>query len=270
MDRTRKTRILAAFLLCLSFCSCGTMREETGADISSEATSYQMIRNEWIDTSDLTYVGKVEQRIAIGYDFDNPEDQNPVVYYDKYVSPEGETFHFDAEGQLRLYRNCDDVFDQNSTLSTSQKAALTETEKHGIMEKIYADLTSDDASCTIEQMNGGAYQLTGDGARDAATAQIEMTRSGEIRSVTIGHRLQENAEEAAYFEAKLQEKIDSVKSRHDVISYETTVRFERTDEKTYGLYTVVYICSVDGSTVDPYNICEGYGFAKPMHQEAVK
>ena len=91
----------------LLLCSCGQAKEtaENSADVP-ETIQTNLTANPYFDISDLTYDGTETQNIAIGYSFEDPADNDPVLTYDRYLSADGETFCFDADGRLCKYENC--------------------------------------------------------------------------------------------------------------------------------------------------------------------
>ena len=85
----------------LLLCSCGQAKEtaESSADVP-ETIQTNLTANPYFDISDLTYDGTETQNIAIGYAFEDPADNDPVLTYDRYLSADGETFCFDADGRF--------------------------------------------------------------------------------------------------------------------------------------------------------------------------
>ncbi|MFR6496850.1 MAG: hypothetical protein ACLUOF_11075 [Ruminococcus sp.] len=77
----------------LLLCSCGQAKEtaESSADVP-ETIQTNLTANPYFDISDLTYDGTETQNIAIGYSFEDPADNDPVLTYDRYLSADGETF----------------------------------------------------------------------------------------------------------------------------------------------------------------------------------
>ena len=92
----------------LLLCSCGQAKEtaENSADVP-ETIQTNLTANPYFDISDLTYDGTETQNIAIGYSFEDPADNDPVLTYDRYLSADGETFCFDADGRLCKYEKGD-------------------------------------------------------------------------------------------------------------------------------------------------------------------
>lgn len=137
-------------LICFLLCSCGSEAEsKSTAENSSavEITPLDQIQmnyqnNPYFDVSDLTYVGTYEQEFANGAGFENPEDNDPVFVWKKYVSSDGETFCFDDQGRLRKYKNAfysnpGGDFEENKTNGTRASAKMKSAAE---LEKISEDI----------------------------------------------------------------------------------------------------------------------------------
>ncbi len=139
----------------MTLTACGTMRETT----EETEDTFRVAPNPYLDTSDLKYVGVESQNIAIGYSFENPEDMNPVVIYDKYVSADGETFCFDSLGRLVKYQNRDEFFlDDVSYLETKGTSEKMQAEKLAeIPGKVFEAVVQPDFEYTVTPAAMGYY-----------------------------------------------------------------------------------------------------------------
>lgn len=132
------------------------------AGSDSDELNYQ--NNPYFDVSDLIYVGTYEQEFANGAGFENPEDNDPIFVWKKYVSSDGETFCFDDQGRLRKYMNAfysnpGGDFEENKTNGTQASAKMkSAAELEKISEDIAENYMVTEEAVRVEPYDGnGSY-----------------------------------------------------------------------------------------------------------------
>ena len=120
---------LIALLSIISLCSCGEAKDIAEVSMAvPENIQANLQENPYLDITDLTYDGTETQNIAIGYDFEDPADNDPVLTYNRYRSKDGEVFCFDMQGRLCKYEKTDltemEKAETASAQSTSAKPAI--------------------------------------------------------------------------------------------------------------------------------------------------
>ncbi len=257
----KKVFCVIAALSTAWLCGCGAMSEGPGMDTMSTTYSpFKMQENPYLDTSDLTYDGQVEQRIAIGYSFENPEDNEPVLIFDKYVSPDGEVFCFDDQGRLRRYVNEEDIFFNRKKEDDVQTARTTKAEKQAVVNSVF--------EAVVITENKNSYEITTDPSdyywikssdETAPSALIEMNTYGDIRAISITYNSVTAPIDYDYFEEKIQRYIEEdVKQRHTITGYEYTVDYAQIDNKIYAMYNCTF------GDINGYEFCEGVGFTQTI------
>ncbi len=261
----KKLFCVIAALSATWLCGCGAMSEGPGMDTMSTTDSpFNMMETPYLDTSDLTYDGQVEQRIAIGYSFENPEDNEPVLIFDKYVSPDGEVFCFDDQGRLRFYKNTDDIFFDRKKADDVQTARTTKAENQNIATAVFKATVNADSTYEITTPESYVYNIDcTDESNAGSGALIKMNAYGEIRTISISFNSVTAPIDYDYFESKVQEHIDSVGERYDVKSSEYTVSYEQIDNKIYAMFTCTFEVNED-----EYGVCDafctGVGFTQTI------
>lgn len=239
-------------------CGCGKVDESPSeaANSASKNESIKITENAYLDTSDLTYVGKVTQEFAIGYEFENESDNDPILTYDQYESPDGEIFSFDVSGRLCYYRNSDDIFLGKN--ENDNKSKLSEAELITLSENIVSSFIDNNADCEAsvsqEEDEYKVSSIVSEGA--PAAALIKLADTGDVRSLCISHNTLSDPVDIEYFENKFNAYMDSVKDKYDISDYEYTVRYEQINDKIYALYNCSFVES-DGA-----EFCELVGFTK--------
>ena len=145
----------------LLLCSCGQAKEtaENSADVP-ETIQTNLTANPYFDISDLTYDGTETQNIAIGYSFEDPADNDPVLTYDRYLSADGETFCFDADGRLCKYEK-GDADTAEKAESGSMTAAYTMAQRQQRSLDVAESLLAEDTQLEVSSF-GSEYLVTND------------------------------------------------------------------------------------------------------------
>ncbi len=263
----KKTFIIFPFVLSsLLLCACGGAAVEplnagvSVPDMNIAEIAMPYDTSVYFDTSDLTYVGTTTQQIAIGYSFENPEDQDPVLTYRQYESEDGEVFSFDMQGRLCYYRNSEDIFENQITADDTVK--LIDSEKQDLVNSVYQScVDAPDAAYTITAGGkAGEYQIVSqDSTLSPTCAILKMNEYGDIRSFKISHNTLASSVDTAYFEKKIQAYIAEKEQQYDDLTCEYTVRYEQIDNKIYALYNCHFL--ENGAA-----FCELVGFTKSVSQ----
>lgn len=151
----------------LLLCSCGQAKEtaENSADVP-ETIQTNLTANPYFDISDLTYDGTETQNIAIGYSFEDPADNDPVLTYDRYLSADGETFCFDADGRLCKYEK-GDADTAEKAESGSMTAAYTMAQRQQRSLDVAESLLAETGSLLFRQRISGDQRCCYTGKRGA-------------------------------------------------------------------------------------------------------
>ena len=220
----KKKEIAVLLILpCFLFCSCGSEAgSESIAENSSavEITPLDQIQmnyqnNPYFDVSDLTYVGTYEQEFAIGAEFENPEDDNPVFVWDKYISSDGETFCFDAKGRLRKYINAaysnpDRYYTEETIENQITEKAKTSSELKAISEDIAKSYMVTDVPLSVEQFEGSrSYKIENASKldEDEVLAIVDLDSYGNIELFNASYEIISSPEDQDYFDQKIEDYI---------------------------------------------------------------
>ena len=277
-----KKKGIAVLLIlpCFLFCSCGS---EAGSESTVENSSAVEITpldqiqmnyqdNPYFDVSDLTYVGTYEQEFGNSADFENPEDNNPVCVWKKYVSPEGETFCFDDQGRLRKYMNAfysnpGGDFEENKTNGTRASAKVkSAAELEKISEDIAENYMVTEEAVRVEPYDGnGSYIIknaeTRNASEDETVAIVDLDAYGEIEWFTASYEIQILPELYDYFNQKIDDYIAKKKQISDIVDYTCEPRYEQVGNKVYAIYTLTYEDSMEAY------FCEIVGFTKEIETD---
>ena len=277
-----KKKGIAVLLIlpCILLCSCGSEAgSESAAENSSavEITPLDQIQmnyqnNPYFDVSDLTYVGTYEQEFGSGVGFENPEDNDPVFVWKKYVSSDGETFCFDDQGRLRKYMNAfysnpGGDFEENKTNGTRASAKMkSAAELEKISEDIAENYMVTEEAVRVEPYDGnGSYIIknaeTRNASEDETVAIVDLDAYGEIEWFTASYEIQILPELYDYFNQKIDDYIAEKKQISDIIDYTYRSRYEQVDNKVYAIYTITY----EDSGEDYF--CESVGFTKEIETD---
>ena len=275
----KKGFAILLILPCFLFCSCGSEAgSESAAENSSavEITPLDQIQmnyqnNPYFDVSDLTYVGTYEQEFAIGAEFENPEDNNPVFVWDKYISSDGETFCFDAKGRLRKYINAeysnpDRYYTEETIENQITEKAKTSSELKAISEDIAKSYMVTDVPLSVEQFEGSrSYKIENasklDADEDEVLAIVDLDSYGNIELFNASYEIISSPEDQDYFDQKIKDYIAEKKQISDIVDYTCEPRYEQVDNKIYAIYTITY----EDSGGDYF--CEIVGFTKEIETD---
>ena len=274
----KKKEIAVLLILpCFLFCSCGSEAgSESIAETSSavEITPLDQIQmnyqnNPYFDVSDLTYVGTYEQEFAIGAEFENPEDNNPVFVWDKYISSDGETFCFDAKGRLRKYINAeysnpDRYYTEETIENQITEKAKTSSELKAISEDIAKSYMVTDVPLSVEQFEGSrSYKIENASKldEDEVLAIVDLDSYGNIELFNASYEIISSPEDQDYFDQKIKDYIAEKKQISDIIDYTYRSRYEQVDNKVYAIYTITF----EDSGEDYF--CESVGFTKEIETD---
>ena len=277
----KKKEIAVLLILpCFLFCSCGSEAgSESAAENSSavEITPLDQIQmnyqnNPYFDVSDLTYVGTYEQEFANGAGFENPEDNDPVFVWKKYVSSDGETFCFDDQGRLRKYMNAfysnpGGDFEENKTNGTRASAKVkSAAELEKISEDIAENYMVTEEAVRVEPYDGnGSYIIknaeTRNASEDETVAIVDLDAYGEIEWFTASYEIQILPELYDYFNQKIDDYIAEKKQVSDIVDYTCEPRYEQVGNKVYAIYTLTYEDSMEAY------FCEIVGFTKEIETD---
>ncbi|WP_294401477.1 hypothetical protein [uncultured Ruminococcus sp.] len=276
----KKKEIAVLLILpCFLFCSCGSEAgSESAAENSSavEITPLDQIQmnyqnNPYFDVSDLTYVGTYEQEFANGAGFENPEDNDPVFVWDKYISSDGETFCFDAKGRLRKYINAeysnpDRYYTEETIENQITEKAKTSSELKAISEDIAKSYMVTDVPLSVEQFEGSrSYKIENasklDADEDEVLAIVDLDSYGNIELFNASYEIISSPEDQDYFDQKIKDYIAEKKQISDIIDYTYRSRYEQVDNKVYAIYTITF----EDSGEDYF--CESVGFTKEIETD---
>ena len=276
----KKKEIAVLLILpCFLFCSCGSEAgSESAAENSSavEITPLDQIQmnyqnNPYFDVSDLTYVGTYEQEFANGAGFENPEDNDPVFVWDKYISSDGETFCFDAKGRLRKYINAeysnpDRYYTEETIENQITEKAKTSSELKAISEDIAKSYMVTDVPLSVEQFEGSrSYKIENasklDADEDEVLAIVDLDSYGNIELFNASYEIISSPEDQDYFDQKIKDYIAEKKQISDIVDYTCEPRYEQVDNKIYAIYTITY----EDSGGDYF--CEIVGFTKEIETD---
>lgn len=256
-------RFLCVCLLSVLLYGCGAIEDES-ENINISASSENVVNfdeNIYFDTSDLTYIGKDTQEIAIGYEFENENDNNPVLTYDQYESNDGEIFSFDERGRLCYYRNTNDIFLGNT--DSNDKIKLSEEELQELSENIISCCIDDNAECeAVINENTGEISVSSINDNVPAVATINLTDFGDVRSLSISHNTISSAVDYDYFQAKFDMFIEEINNSYEIADYNYTVRYEQIDNKVYAMYNCNFV------EMDGCEFCKLVGFTKTISDSA--
>lgn len=255
-------KFLVLCSLTILLCGCGAIEDES-ANINTSTTDNSMVNiddNIYFDTSNLTYIGKDTQEIAIGYEFENENDNNPVLTYDQYESNDGEIFSFDERGRLCYYRNTDDIFLGNT--DSDDKIKLSEEELQELSEDIISSCIDDNTECeaVIDEKTG---KLIVSSINDdvPAIATVNLTERGDVRSLSISHNTLSSTVDNDYFQAKFDMFIEEINNSYEIADYNYTVRYEQIDNKVYAMYNCNFV------EMDGCEFCKLVGFTKTISND---
>ena len=275
----KKGFAILLILPCFLFCSCGSEAgSESAAENSSavEITPLDQIQmnyqnNPYFDVSDLTYVGTYEQEFANGAAFENPEDNDPVFVWDKYISSDGETFCFDAKGRLRKYINAeysnpDRYYTEETIENQITEKAKTSSELKAISEDIAKSYMVTDVPLSVEQFEGSrSYKIENasklDADEDEVLAIVDLDSYGNIELFNASYEIISSPEDQDYFDQKIKDYIAEKKQISDIVDYTCEPRYEQVDNKIYAIYTITY----EDSGGDYF--CEIVGFTKEIETD---
>ena len=280
MFRRKRRMTSVIMLICFLLCSCGSEAEsKSTAENSSavEITPLDQIQmnyqnNPYFDVSDLTYVGTYEQEFANGAGFENPEDNDPVFVWKKYVSSDGETFCFDDQGRLRkyinaFYSNPGGDFEENKTNGTQASAKMkSAAELEKISEDIAENYMVTEEAVRVEPYDGnGSYIIknaeTRNASEDETVAIVDLDAYGEIEWFTASYEIQILSELYDYFNQKIDDYIAEKKQISDIVDYTCEPRYEQVGNKVYAIYTLTYEDSIEAY------FCEIVGFTKEIETD---
>ena len=274
----KKKEIAVLLILpCILLCSCGSEAgSESTAETSSavEMTPLDQIQmnyqnNPYFDVSDLTYVGTYEQEFAIGAEFENPEDDNPVFVWDKYISSDGEMFCFDAKGRLRKYINAaysnpDRYYTEETIENQITEKVKTSSELKAISEDIAKSYMVTDVPLSVEQFEGSrSYKIENASKldEDEVLAIVDLDSYGNIELFNASYEIISSPEDQDYFDQKIDDYIAEKKQISDIIDYTYRSRYEQVDNKVYAIYTITF----EDSGEDYF--CESVGFTKEIETD---
>ena len=276
----KKKEIAVLLILpCFLFCSCGSEAgSESAAENSSavEITPLDQIQmnyqnNPYFDVSDLTYVGTYEQEFANGAGFENPEDNDPVFVWDKYISSDGETFCFDAKGRLRKYINAeysnpDRYYTEETIENQITEKAKTSSELKAISEDIAKSYMVTDVPLSVEQFEGSrSYKIENasklDADEDEVLAIVDLDSYGNIELFNASYEIISSPEDQDYFDQKIKDYIAEKKQISDIVDYTCEPRYEQVGNKVYAIYTLTYEDSMEAY------FCEIVGFTKEIETD---
>ena len=276
----KKKEIAVLLILpCFLFCSCGSEAgSESAAENSSavEITPLDQIQmnyqnNPYFDVSDLTYVGTYEQEFGSGVGFENPEDNNPVFVWDKYISSDGETFCFDAKGRLRKYINAeysnpDRYYTEETIENQITEKAKTSSELKAISEDIAKSYMVTDVPLSVEQFEGSrSYKIKNasklDADEDEVLAIVDLDSYGNIELFNASYEIISSPEDQDYFDQKIKDYIAEKKQISDIVDYTCEPRYEQVGNKVYAIYTLTYEDSMEAY------FCEIVGFTKEIETD---
>ena len=275
----KKEIAILLILPCFLFCSCGSEAgSESAAENSSavEITPLDQIQmnyqnNPYFDVSDLTYVGTYEQEFANGAAFENPEDNDPVFVWDKYISSDGETFCFDAKGRLRKYINAeysnpDRYYTEETIENQITEKAKTSSELKAISEDIAKSYMVTDVPLSVEQFEGSrSYKIENasklDADEDEVLAIVDLDSYGNIELFNASYEIISSPEDQDYFDQKIKDYIAEKKQISDIVDYTCEPRYEQVGNKVYAIYTLTYEDSMEAY------FCEIVGFTKEIETD---
>lgn len=235
----------------LLLCSCGTSEEVTNVNISlPEQIQENMADNTYFDTADLSYAGTETQNIAIGYDFENPEDNDPVLTYDKYTSESGATFCFDTLGRLCQYERGTDTNTSEANPEATKATSRSNAELEQLSMDIAESLLSGSTELEVTSQSDTAFMVTNKasiGENEAPfTAMVDLDGYGDIETVSVSYNTLSAPIDYAYFQQKLDAYLESATELWDYSDYTYEVRYQQIADKIYGMYTVTFEAS-DGT-----------------------
>ena len=275
----KKEIAILLILPCFLLCSCGSEAgSESAAENSSavEITPLDQIQmnyqnNPYFDVSDLTYVGTYEQEFGSGVGFENPEDNNPVFVWDKYISSDGETFCFDAKGRLRKYINAeysnpDRYYTEETIENQITEKAKTSSELKAISEDIAKSYMVTDVPLSVEQFEGSrSYKIKNasklDADEDEVLAIVDLDSYGNIELFNASYEIISSPEDQDYFDQKIKDYIAEKKQISDIVDYTCEPRYEQVGNKVYAIYTLTYEDSMEAY------FCEIVGFTKEIETD---
>ncbi len=274
----KKTCCLYFLSLSILLCGCGKAEETSDLKISvSESFQANMKDNPYFNVSDLTYAGKEEQNIAIGYDFENPEDNDPVLVYDKYYDDTGAVFCFDTNGRLCQYKyadvlgsDCGSAKAKHANMQRSYTTAELQTLSKDIVESCLPQ-EMDNTKLDVSFFGGREYLVTNKNYvsenEGPLTALVDVDIYGNIQTLSVSYNTLSSPVDYDYFKEKLDNYIDQAKEIWDIADYTCEdERYQQIGDKIYAMYTITFE-ETDGAL-----FCESVGFTKEIesNDEAIR
>lgn len=249
----------------LLLCSCGQAKEtaENSADVP-ETIQTNLTANPYFDISDLTYDGTETQNIAIGYSFEDPADNDPVLTYDRYLSADGETFCFDADGRLCKYEK-GDADTAEKAESGSMTAAYTMAQRQQRSLDVAESLLAEDTQLEVSSF-GSEYLVTNDAVTPENEAPfsaiVDVDSKGEVRQLSVSYNTLSAPIDYDYFQQKLDAYIEEAKQTWAIVDYTVEPRYQQIGNKIYAMYTVTFTEATDEP--EGANFCECVGFTQKI------
>lgn len=250
-------------LLTILLCGCGIIESDSANSniLTSDNIKINISNDIYFDTSDLKYIGKDTQEIAIGYEFENENDNNPVLTYNQYQSDDGEIFSFDERGRLCYYRNSDNIFLGNTNSNDNVK--LSEEELKELSENIISSCIDYNAECeAVINKNTGELIVSSINDDVPAIATVNLTDCGDVRSLSISHNTLSSSVDEDYFQTKFDRFIEEISDTYEIANYNYTVRYEQIDNKIYAMYNFNFV------ETDGCEFCKLVGFTKTISNNA--
>lgn len=268
---------LIALLSVISLCSCGEAKDITEVNTAvPENIQANLQENPYLDITDLTYDGTETQNIAIGYDFEDPADNDPVLTYNRYRSKDGEVFCFDMQGRLCKYEKTDltemEKAETASAQSTSAKPAKTREQLQQISQNVAESLLQEDLPLEVEGYGCGEYLVTNESTvkenESPFSAIVDLDNSGEVEQLSVSYNTLSVPIDYDYFEQKLEAYIAEAKQTWDILDYTVESRYQQIGNKVYAMYTVIFREAAEEP--DGAYFCESVGFTQDVSDIAVE
>lgn len=263
----------------LLLCSCGKAESESTVEVNTavpENIQANLQENPYLDITDLTYDGTETQNIAIGYDFEDPADNDPVLTYNRYRSKDGEVFCFDMQGRLCKYEKTDltemEKAETASAQSTSAKPAKTREQLQQISQNVAESLLQEDLPLEVEGYGCGEYLVTNESTvkenESPFSAIVDLDNSGEVEQLSVSYNTLSVPIDYDYFEQKLEAYIAEAKQTWDILDYTVESRYQQIGNKVYAMYTVIFREAAEEP--DGAYFCESVGFTQDVSDIAVE
>ncbi|HAJ97351.1 MAG TPA: hypothetical protein DCO72_06415 [Ruminococcus sp.] len=243
-----KRNLFALLVIGVFLTGCGMEQEIT---TETHEMGYALQTGSYFDISDLTRNGSFQQYITVGYE----GVETVSEFNDQYLSADGETYVFDAQGRLKVYRNTDTIF-YNRLHSPNPK--LSEEEMHSIAMDVAKcagldgeNFTKIESSYFPENGENTAYYLSMKKEYSAGMADVfvlQLDDFGQVRSINISYNNNNplTQKQEKYFQEQLDNYIaERAEKRPHLYSHDDEVRYYTDNGNVYALYDITFYEETD-------------------------